>query len=117
MAKKASRQISSPASKAAQPITIEQVAKVAKLASIPVAQSQLESLKDAFVETLGVVTNLQQVDVSAVEPTHQVTGLENVWREDVIRPELSFTQSQAVANAKRQHEGYFVVPQIIDQGD
>lgn len=117
MAKKASPRSPVSTPKATHSITVEQVAKVAKLANIPVAQSQLESLKDAFVETLGVVTNLQQVDVSTVEPTHQVTGLENVWRDDVVHPEWSFTQSQAVANAKRHHQGYFVVPQVIDQGD
>lgn len=117
MAKKVLPRSLSSTSKTTQAITVEQVAKVAKLANIPVATPQLEALKDAFIETLGVVTNLQQVDVAKVEPTHQVTGLENVWREDVVRPELSFTQAQAVANAKRHHQGYFVVPQVIDQGD
>ncbi len=98
-----------------QHLTVAQVQHVAKLADIPVSEAEALALATAFDETLAVVNQLQTVDTSAVQPTHQVTGLENVWREDVVRPDLSFSQAQALANAAEQHDGYFVVPQIIDQ--
>ncbi len=91
------------------------VKHIAQLAHIPITDEEEKKLEKAFVETLGVVNELKEVDVTGVEPTSQVTGLENVWREDVIRPEDTFTQAEALSNAKKSFQGYFVVPQVIDQ--
>ena len=63
-------------------ITTTQVKHIAKLANIPITPEEEKSLRDAFEETLGVISELQSVDVTGVEPTHQVTGFENVLRED-----------------------------------
>ncbi|MCB9800739.1 MAG: Asp-tRNA(Asn)/Glu-tRNA(Gln) amidotransferase subunit GatC [Pseudomonadales bacterium] len=96
-------------------ITPQQVKHIANLANIPVTEGEVTDLADAFEETLDVVANLQSVDTSKVEPTHQVTGLENVLREDVVDEAHMFTQAEALANAKETHEGFIVVPIIIDQ--
>ncbi len=88
---------------------------VAKLAQIPVTTTEEKALEKAFDETLSVVNSLSQLDVSGVEPTHQVTGLTNVLREDIVDEQRMFTQEQALMNAKHTHNGYFVVPQLIDQ--
>jgi aspartyl-tRNA(Asn)/glutamyl-tRNA(Gln) amidotransferase subunit C len=98
-------------------ITPVQVRHVANLAHIPVSDEEATQLTKAFADTLTVVDALQMVDVTGIEPTHQVTGLENVWREDVVDEERQFTQEQALANAPRSHQGYFVVGQIINQED
>lgn len=91
------------------------VSHVAKLANIPISDQEEKNLELAFEETLAVVEELQTVDVSGVEPTFQVTGLENVMRDDVVNDRRMFTQAQALANAKATHDGYFVVPQVISQ--
>ena len=61
------------------------------------------------------IQSLQSIDVTGVEPTHQVTGLENVVRDDKVQPEYTFTQQQALANASKQIDGFFVVPQILNK--
>lgn len=96
-------------------ITSQQVKHVASLATIPVSDKDVTMLQGAFEETLAVISNLQELDTTSVEPTHQVTGLENVLREDEINKKRMFTQAEAVANADKTHQGYFVVPQIIEQ--
>lgn len=96
-------------------ITTQQVQHVAELATIPISEKEAAQLQEAFVETLEVISNLQELDTSTVEPTHQVTGLENVWREDTIDESRMFSQAAALANADKTHQGYFVVPQVIDQ--
>lgn len=88
---------------------------IAKLANIPVTKQEEEKLAVAFEETFEVINKLQEVDVTGVEPTHQVTGLTNVLRTDEVDRENMFTQQEALANANQQYEGYFVVPQVIDQ--
>lgn len=91
------------------------VSHIAKLANIPITAAEEQKLEKAFEETLAVVEELQAVDVRDVEPTYQVTGLENVTRQDIIDEKRMFTQEQALANARAQHDGYFVVPQVISQ--
>jgi aspartyl-tRNA(Asn)/glutamyl-tRNA(Gln) amidotransferase subunit C len=98
-------------------ISLQQVQHIAKLANLTLDPEQEKTFPHAFEDTLAVVEQLKELDVSHVEPTHQVTGLENVLREDVVVAEYMFTQKQALANAPQHHEGYFVVPQIIDKDD
>ncbi len=93
------------------------VTSVAALANIPITDEEAAAYGGSFADTMQVVNQLQSVDISNVEPTNQVTGLENVWREDELWPEYMFSQEQALANATHTHNGYIVVNQIIDQED
>ena len=86
---------------------------VAKLANIPITETEAEELASAFSETLIVVDELQKLAVDNTEPTHQVTGLTNVTRDDVIDKEKMFTQKQALVNASKTYQGFFVVPRIL----
>lgn len=88
---------------------------VAKLALIPLAENEKELLARGFNTVLGVLDELQKIDTQGVEPTHQVTGLENVFREDVVDETRMFTQQEALANAPKTRDGYFEVDQVIDQ--
>lgn len=94
--------------------TSEDVHKIAKLANIPITTREEESLAEGFNTTMKVVDTLFSVDVKGVTPTSQVTGLENVFREDEIDGQRVFTQEQALANAPRKHNGFFVVDQILE---
>lgn len=94
-------------------ITTTQVSHIADLANIPVTQAEASELAAGFDQTLETIKDLQSVDVSGVEPTHQVTGLENVLREDIVDDSRTFTQEEALANAKQTHQGFFVVPRVI----
>lgn len=96
-------------------ITAQTVKHIATLAQLPVSEEVVAALTTAFAETLAVFDNLQEIETASVEPTHQVTGLENVWREDTIDHDRMFTQAEALQNATTTFEGFFVVPQIIDQ--
>ncbi len=95
--------------------TQAEVDAVAKLANIPVTPEEKKTLAEGFTKVLTVLDELKNVDVKGVEPTHQVTGLENVTREDEIDTKRIFTQDEALANAPRKHNGYFVVDQVLDQ--
>ncbi len=90
------------------------VKHIAQLAQIPISVQEEKTLADNFSETLRVVDELQQVNTEGVELTHQVTGLKNITREDEINEKNMFTQQQALANASRAHNGFFVVERVID---
>jgi aspartyl-tRNA(Asn)/glutamyl-tRNA(Gln) amidotransferase subunit C len=99
----------------AQHFSPSDVQKIAKLANIPLTDPQLAALTTAFDQTIEVVDQLQKFDSTNVEPTSQVTGLENVFREDVVDEKRMFTQEQALANAPRTANGFFVVDAIFNE--
>ncbi len=95
--------------------TTNDVKQISVLANIPVSQSESDALAKGFTTTMAVVAQLATIDVTGVEPTHQVTGLTNVTRDDVVDETHMFTQEQALSGAAKAHNGYFVVGQILDQ--
>jgi len=86
---------------------------MSKLAKIPISEKEEEELAKGFNKTLKVVDELFEVYVRDVEPTHQVTGLENVLHEDRVNEKKMLSQEQALSNTKKKHNGYFVVEQIL----
>lgn len=85
---------------------------VAKLANIPLSKDEEKKFEEQLEETIEYVKRLNEVDSSNTKPTSQVTGLENVTREDVAKPSLS--QEQALSNAKSTHNGFFKVKGIFN---
>lgn len=88
------------------------VKHIAKLANLPITNDEEKKLESQLSETLSYVDILTKVDTQNVEPTAHVTGLENITREDKASPSLS--QKQALANAEKQHEGFFIVDAILE---
>ena len=95
-------------------ISKETVEHVAKLAKIPVSEKERDELTSGFNQVLTVVDELFAADVSSIQPTHQVTGLDNVFREDRIDTIRMFSQEAALSNAPKKHRGYFVVDRILN---
>ncbi len=98
----------------AESVQLELVKKTAELAQLPISAEQTESIRSAFVDTLKVIENLNTLDVSTIEPTYTITGLSNVLREDVVTPDATFTQAEALANAAHTADGFFVVERILE---
>lgn len=95
--------------------TQDEIKHIAQLAQIPVSDVEAGTLAHDFDATLKTIANLQMVNITNVPATHQVTGLENVWREDEVDTKTMFTQNEALSNAAESADGFFVVEQIIDQ--
>jgi aspartyl/glutamyl-tRNA(Asn/Gln) amidotransferase C subunit len=91
------------------------VQNIANLANIPVTPAETKKIADGFTVTMSVVDTLFTVDVKNIEPTHQVTGLSDITRTDEIDVPRMFTQDEALLNAKRTHNGFFVVDQILEE--
>ncbi|MEI6228723.1 MAG: Asp-tRNA(Asn)/Glu-tRNA(Gln) amidotransferase subunit GatC [Candidatus Saccharibacteria bacterium] len=65
-------------------ITREDVLHLAQLSSLKLDDSEVDGLQANISDILGYVENLNKLDTTGVEPTYQVTGLSNVWREDTV---------------------------------
>jgi aspartyl-tRNA(Asn)/glutamyl-tRNA(Gln) amidotransferase subunit C len=88
------------------------VSHVAKLANLPLSEKEKEKFEKQLQETADYVDKLNKIETNNIEPTSQVTGLENVLREDVVKPSLA--QEEALKNAKESHEGFFKVDAIFN---
>lgn len=88
------------------------VKHIAKLANLPLKEDELAKFEKQLADILQYVEQLQKVDTENVIPTSQVTGLENVLREDIAGPSLS--QEDALKNAKNKHNGLFQVKGILE---
>ncbi len=90
------------------------VAHLAKLVNMPLKPDEVKKLQAGFESTLKAVDKLKELPVAKTKSTFQVTNLHNVWREDKLQPERQLTQKQALSNAKKTYQGYFVVPRVIE---
>ena len=91
-------------------IDIDQVAKLANLTLSPAEKKIFEKQLSEVIE---YINKLNEVDTQNVEPIGQITGLENVTREDIPAPSLS--QAEALKNAPRTHNGFFEVNAILEE--
>ncbi len=87
------------------------VERVAQLANLPLTDEEKKKFESQLEETLTYIEQLNEVDTKNVEPTSQVTGLENILREDVSQASLS--QEQALSNTIAKHNGFFKVKGIF----
>lgn len=90
------------------------VKHLAKLANLPVSPDRMAKLNGQIEATFEYIQIIQQTDTSSLAETNQVTGLSNVTRSDVVDDSRTLTQAQALQNAKHTHNGYFVVPAILE---
>lgn len=94
-------------------LTIEEVRRVARLARLQLSEDELANLQTDLSNILDYMEMLNEVDVSQVAPTAQVTDLANVMREDATR--LSLPRDDALANAPDQRDGMFRVKAIFEE--
>ena len=88
------------------------VQKVAKLANLTITKDEEEKLEKQLSDVLEYIGVLDEVDTKDIQPTSQVTGLENVTQEDIARESLP--QEAALANTKYGYNGSFKVKAILE---
>lgn len=60
----------------------DDVLGLARLSRLQLSDAEVDALRAEITTILEYVEQLDELDTSSVEPTYQVTGLENIWRED-----------------------------------
>ena len=65
-------------------ITNDDVRHLAQLSSLQMSDAEAELLRVGIEKIINYINKLDELDTDGVEPTYQVTGLQNVWRDDEI---------------------------------
>jgi len=82
-----------------------EVEHIARLANLKLSEVEIKKFRRQLSETLDYIKILNQLDTKGIEPTSQVTGLENVIREDKTAPCLS--QKEALSGAADKKNNLF----------
>jgi len=94
-------------------ITSDVIAKVAKLAKINIPSEKINLFASQLEPILEHFKSLSKVNTDGVIPTYQTTGLNTILRDDIIATDKMFTQTQALSNAPKSSNGYFVTNATI----
>ncbi len=93
-------------------INKETARRVAHLARIEVAESDLEKLAGELSNILGFMEQLNEVDVDGIEPMTSVTPMALKRRDDVVRD--GGYPDKILSNAPDAREGFFAVPKVVE---
>ena len=89
------------------------VLHVAKLAKLNLTGGEVDKYLKQLSKVVDYVSELQKVDTKDVEPTHQTTGLENVYRYDEINSASVLSRDSALPGSENTEKGYFKVGAIM----
>ena len=90
------------------------VSYVAHLARIDLTEEETALFQEQLDQVLDYVEQLNEPDVSGVEPTAHAMPLVNVLRADEPAPGLD--HEEVLRNFPAARDGQVVVPKIIDNG-
>ncbi len=93
-------------------VDIATVKRVARLARMAVSEEDAERMTGELNTILGFVEQLNEVDVSGVEPMTSVIPMEMKKRQDTVTD--GNKAADIVANAPATDENFFLVPKVVE---
>ncbi len=72
-------------------------------------------MREQLSSILEHITVLQEIDTDQIPPTAQVNALDNVLRDDEVRPSLP--QAAVLANAPQSRDGFFEVRAVMGDAE
>lgn len=93
-------------------ISKEEVKHIAKLAKLSLSDEEVEKFSHELGQIAEFVEQLNEVDISGVEPTAHVVDKNNVFRKDEMKD--SFPREQILKNAPSKEAGCISVPKVVE---
>lgn len=92
-------------------VSLDEVRHLAALSEINLTDNELTSLTTDIDNIVNYINQLDELDTDGVEPTFQLTGLQNVWRPDEIQPQVPRQQLLNLAPATEDNQ--VKVPKVL----
>lgn len=93
-------------------ITKNDVTHLAHLSNVSLTTQETESLQAELEAIVGYIDQLSSLDTKGVEPTYQVSGLQNVWREDTVN-EQTISRTALLDLAPSVTDNQIKVPKVL----
>lgn len=94
-----------------QKISPEEFNQIISLAGLSLSKEEKQKIRSQLTEALDAVKVLSELDTKDLKPLSHPTNLQNITRKDKVTPSL--TQEEALSQAKKTHNGYFVTKPIL----
>ena len=94
-------------------INKQTIHKVADLARIKIQEEEVDNLITEMSKILTFMEKLNELDTDHVKPLVYMNEEVNVWREDIVKQEISV--EDGLKNASKHNESFFFVPKIIEK--
>lgn len=95
------------------PLSPDDVRKVARLARLSIAESEVATTLDTLNRTLGLVEQMGSLDTTGVEPMAHAHDVSLRLRPDAVT-EPDDRRDALMANAPAAEKGLFLVPKVIE---
>ena len=93
-------------------IEIDEVKKIAKLAALDIAESDIQSYATNLSNILDLVTQMEAVDTTGVTPMSHPFDVVQRLREDKVTAENR--RDDFLAIAPKTEDGLYLVPKVIE---
>jgi aspartyl-tRNA(Asn)/glutamyl-tRNA(Gln) amidotransferase subunit C len=91
----------------------ETVDKIAHLARLELSGDEKQEMIKDMSKILDFMAKLNEINTSGIEPLVYMTNEVNVLREDVVIQQI--THQEALKNAPRHDDNYFLVAKVIEK--
>ena len=93
-------------------ISHDDVQYLAQLSNVQLADDEIAPLQADLENIVGYIKQLDELDTTGVEPTYQVTDLENVWRTDEVDT-YGLGRDDLIRLAPQQEANQIKVPKVL----
>lgn len=93
-------------------ISFDDVQHLAQLSSLQLENDEAALLQADIGSILTYIQQLAELDTTGVEPTYQVTDLENIWREDTVIDD-GILREELISLAPASTDHQVKVPKVL----
>lgn len=93
-------------------INQETISHLAALSDLALEGDEAQRLESDIEEIIKYISQLDELDTADIEPTYQVTELENIWRTDEIRPQ-EVSSEELLMLTKDTDKQQIKVPRVL----
>lgn len=94
-------------------MSAEEIVHIAGLVKLQLTPQEVAKFSELIPQTLATIDVLQELDTIGVEPTSNVAGLADVYRDGTQSTTLS--QAEALANAPDRLKGLIATKGVFDR--
>ena len=90
----------------------EDILHLADLSDFSLSDTEIDSLGKDLQGIIKYISQLEELDTDNIKPTYQVFEMENIWREDKIKPQDA-TREELLALTKEEKDNQIKVPKVL----
>jgi len=93
-------------------ITSTEIDHLAELSNFSLSDEEKASLGTDLDQIIGYISQLNELDTEGVEPTYQTFEMENIWRDDEIKPQEA-DRAALLSLAPAEQNYQIKVPKVL----